>query len=612
MNATLSIVHGEAPPAQAGESVLACYERWVDKTPCAPCVVDGPCSWSYQDVDALAQRVAVALSEGVRPGDIVAVCLDRSVALVAIAVAVARLGAVYLPLGPRPGAGRLDDLLDRVRVTAVIGPPGLLGGRGRQARLEVPAEGANAAAEVTAAFLPAGTGMAGAPAGSFYAVLTSGSSGTPKAVAVGGAALANAVSFYNEVADVAPGDLLSLLVAAQFDPHISELWCGLSSGAALAVAPDEVRYDPAALLAWLRQAAVEVGHVATPVAERVLARPWPDGLRLRCMFIGGERLRERPGPEVTAKVWNVYGPAEAIIATSAVVEARPGGGAPPIGRPVPGVDVCVVGEAGEIVPRGEAGELVIGGACLSEGYIDRALTAERFRAGPQGSGLDRVYRTGDKVRMRADGVLEYLGRLDSQVKISGVRIEPAEVEAVLERDPGVSRAVVAVRAHPGGAVTLAAFIRASGGRVDVDALMAGARSYLPEQAIPGEVHVVDSFPLNANGKVDPAGLFSGIEAGAGAGEPGGGLTETERRLAEIWRELLNVDEVRSDSSFFELGGNSMDAFTIAGAIKEAFGVQIPMKSIMTLRTLGKLSSAIDASQAPAALPPPDDASVVEW
>ncbi|MFC4851889.1 non-ribosomal peptide synthetase [Actinophytocola glycyrrhizae] len=569
----------------------------MSETPDAPCVVDGQGSWSYAELDGLARRIAGVLAEGVRPGDTVTVCLDRSVTLVAIAIAVARLGAVYLPLGPRVGPGRLDDLLGRVRSPAVIGPPGLLAGRGRRARLEVPAEGANAVAEVTVAFLAAETGAVAAPAGTFYSVLTSGSSGTPKAVAVGGAALANAVSYYNETADVVPGDLLSLLVAAQFDPHISELWCGLSAGAALAVAPDEIRYDPEALMRWLRQAEVAVAHVATPVAERVLSRPWPPGLPLRCMYIGGERLRRRPSPDVTAKVCNVYGPAEAIIATGAVIEPRADGSAPPIGRPVPGVEVCVVGQDGRLVARGEAGELLIGGACLSEGYLDEELTGERFVAGPDGSGLERVYRSGDKVRMRADDVLEYLGRLDSQVKISGVRIEPAEVEAVLEKDPGVNRAVVVVREHPGGAPTLAAFLRASGNQLDVDALLAGARSHLPEQAIPGEVHLVGKFPLNANGKVDTAALFAGVEAAGSSGVPAG----IAKQLAAIWRELLDVDEVDDSSNLFELGGNSMDAFRLATVVKETFGVHIPMKSIMTLRTLGRLASAIDAEQAAADL-----------
>lgn len=605
MSSLLSIAHGKAAPA--ADDVLRSFERWVDETPQAISVVDGPRSWSYREVDALARQIAGALSEQVRPGDLVAVCLDRSVALVAIAIAVARCGAVYLPLGPRVGMGRLDGLLGRLSISTVIGPSGVLNGRGREVHLAVPTGGANAVAEVTSTFLPAGTGAV-APVGTFYSVLTSGSSGTPKVVAVGGAALANAVRFYNEAADVVPGDRLSLLVAAQFDPHISELWCGLSAGAALVIAPDEIRYDPTALMEWLGRAEVEVGHFATPVAERMLSRPWPGGLRLRCMFVGGERLRRRPRGDVTAKVYNVYGPAEAIIATGTVIEPEVDGSPPPIGPPVPGVDVCVIGLDGELVVRGAAGELVIGGACLSEGYLDEQLTRERFVTGPQGSGLQRVYRTGDKVRMRTDGVLEYLGRLDSQVKISGVRIEPAEVEAVLERHPEVSRAVVVVREHPGGASTLAAFVRASEATLDIDALLAGARSHLLEQAIPGEVHLVDTYPLNANGKVDTAALFSGIADE----QPVGELTEIEQRLGLIWQEILDVDEVHSNSNLFELGGNSIDAFKLAKIIKESFGVHISMKSIMTLRTLESLSVAIGAEQASARPSTSDSGPVIEW
>ncbi len=602
----LSVARGAGRPLPA-ESLLDRFDHWVAATPDAACVLDGPFRWSFREVDQLSREVARTLSDGAAPGDIVAVALDRCLALVSVAVAVARCGMVYLPLGPQVGAGRIGDLLDRIRITAVIGPSGTFAGRGREVPVPVAADGANAVPAVTATFLSPAPNTVPAPADSCYAVLTSGSSGTPKAVAVGATALANAVSYYNETAEVRPGDRLSLMVAAQFDPHISELWCGLSAGAGLTIAPDPVRYDPAALMAWVGTSGLEVGHFATPVAERVLTAPWPAGLRLRTMFIGGERLRRRPRPDVTAEVFNVYGPAEAIIATGAHIEPGAEDDPPPIGKPVPAVDVCVVDADGRLVARGVAGELLIGGRCLSEGYLDPELTGRRFGIGPPGSGLDRIYRTGDRVRMRADGVLDYLGRLDAQLKISGVRIEPAEVEAALERQPGVGRAVVAVRDHEGGGRTLVAFIRPVGERLDVDALLTGARSHLLEQAVPGEVHLVDSYPLNANGKVDVAALFAGIPVEAPATE----LTPTEQQLALIWQDILEVEEVHRDSNLFELGGNSIDAFRLSRAIKDRLGVQIPMKSIMTLRTLAVLAAAVEAAKV-AHQPVAAEGIVTEW
>ncbi|WP_228774156.1 amino acid adenylation domain-containing protein [Streptomyces sp. NRRL B-1677] len=617
--ADLSIAYGGTATADGWDDVLARYAHHVSASPDAPAVEDGELAWTYAELDALAGRTADALRDRVRPGDLVAVCLDRSAALVATAVAVARLGAVYLPLGPRPGERRLAAVADGLRVACLIGAPDALPeayAGAERLPLPLPAEGANARGGAVAAFPAAapGAGRPAVPGGTFYAVLTSGSTGVPKAVAVPGTALAARLRWYAARTAARPGDRHSLLVGVSFDPHVLELWAALTSGAALAVPPDDVRWDPEVLTAWWRRAGVSVAILPTPLAEIVLERPWPDLPALRHLSIGGDRLRRRPGPDVTARVDNAYGPAEAAVVATAHGLTGSGGDAPgtppPIGTPADGTVVCVTGPGGHVVPRGEPGELRIGGAGLATGYLDEALTARRFVAPPPeltGS-TGRVYRTGDRVRMRTDGVLEFLGRLDGQVKVRGARIEPAETEAAFEDDPRVLRAVVAAESTAGGDVRLIAFVRLApdAGAVPAAELLEAVRGRLPEQAVPSALRYVETFPLDANGKVDRAGLLAasassagaGADAGAaaasGAGTGAGTDTDTVRIVVELCRGLLGRPETGPGDNFLASGGDSLTAARLLTALEERFGVRLRAPQLLRQPDLRGLAALVDS------------------
>ncbi|MFJ1704684.1 amino acid adenylation domain-containing protein [Kitasatospora sp. NPDC088346] len=599
---TRSVTHGH--PAQ-DSPVTALFAEWVRRTPDAPALIDGGRSWSYAELDALADAVAATLGHRVRPGELVGVCLDHSAALVAVTLAVARLGAVHLPLGPRPGERRLQAVAEKLRLACLVGDPALLPTAHRTADhlpLTVPAEGATAAATVVAAFAPSAADAVGAPAGSHYAVLTSGSTGTPKAVAVGERSLGAMLHWYRELTGLGPGDRHSLLIGVAFDPHLMELWATLTSGAALSVAPDAVRWDAGALTDWWREAGITVGVLPTPLAEPVLDRPWPAGLVLRHLSVGGDRLRRHPSPDVTAHVHNAYGPAEATVVTSVhtMAPGSGGDGPPPIGRPVPGAVLLVTDRDGRPVPRGESGELRVGGGLLALGYLDEELTARRFVPAPQGvEGVDRVYRTGDRVLMRADGVLEFLGRLDDQVKVSGVRIEPAEVEAAFERDPRVRRAVVAVRRDASGSARLLAFVEpAADGPVTGPDLLPQVREWLPEQAVPTVVRLVDGYPLDANGKVDRAALLA-AEAAAPGGDADGG-TATERTVLALCRELLDRPELGPLDNFFDAGGNSLAAARLLVALEESCGVRLRAPQLLRQPDLRSLAALVEAGRPHAA------------
>ncbi|MER7704104.1 non-ribosomal peptide synthetase [Kitasatospora sp. NPDC097605] len=595
-----SVAHGS--PHRDG-AVLDLFTSWARRTPHAPALTDGGLTLGYAELDRLADAVAGQLAEHVRPGELVGLCLDHSAALVAATLAVARIGAVHLPLGPRPGERRLRAVAEQLRPACLIGDPALLPPAHRDGRhLPLAAPGAHG---IVAAFAdPAATGGSAvkAPRGAQYTVLTSGSTGLPKAVAVGQTALGALLTWYRELTGLGRGDRHSLLIGVAFDPHLMELWAALSSGAALVVAPDAVRWDPAALTDWWRTAGITVGVLPTPLAEPVLDRPWPADLALRHLMVGGDRLRRAPGPDVTATVHNAYGPAEATVVTT--VHTMPpgvghGAGAPPIGRPIPGAIVLVTDENGRPLPLGEAGELRIGGQGLAIGYLDAALTAERFVSAPdEVDGTDRVYRTGDRVMMRPDGVLEFLGRLDDQVKVSGVRIEPAEVEAALERDPRVRRAAVVARPAPaGGGAQLLAFVQpaADGEPVDGALLLDAVRPWLPEQAVPGVLRLVDTFPLDANGKIDRAALLKAEETAAQqGGRPAEeALTPTERTVLRLCRDLLGRTGLTLADNFLDAGGTSVTAARLLAALEEACGVRLRAPLLLRQPDLRAVARLLD-------------------
>ncbi|HEX6359949.1 non-ribosomal peptide synthetase [Actinophytocola sp.] len=554
------------------------FRDWAERTPDAPALHDGDLRWSYAELDRAADEVADALRDHVRTGDLVGVCLDHSAALVAVALAVARLGAVYLSFGTAPGEQRLRAATSDLRVRCLIGDPARWPATDQKPLpLAVPVTGAKAAPSVVAALT---ADAATAPRGTHYAVLTSGSTGDPKAVAVGAESFGALLRWYRDLVELGPGERHSFLMGAPFDAHVMEMWAVLTAGAALSVAPPDVQWDSRALTDWWRHARITAAFLPTPMAEPVLDRPWPAGLALRHLCIGGDRLRRWPAADVTARVHNAYGPAEATVVTT--VHPMPPGGAsdtgghPPIGRPIPGATVLVVGADGQPVPRGQAGELVIGGPCLALGYFDDELTARRFVSPPTGSGhLDRVYRTGDRVVMRPDGVLEFLGRLDDQVKVDGVRIEPAEVEAALEREPRIRRAVVVARTDGAGASQLVAFVQPvpDGSAPATAELRDHARRWLPAQAVPARIEVVDRFPLTPNGKVDRRALLAATDARGTAHAATDG-SPTERAVVSLCREILGLPGLGPGDNFVAVGGNSVGAARLLAALEERYDVRL--------------------------------------
>lgn len=619
---TPSVAHG---PGAEPTRVLARFEDWARNTPQAPAVIDGPRIWTYQDLDAAAALVAADLADRVRPGDLVGVCLDRSTALVVTAVALARLGAVYLPLGPRPGDRRIQAVTEDLDVACLIGDPDVLPEEhrgGQHLPLPLPTAGVNAPAVAVAAVADSVRGTRRAPEGALYAVLTSGSTGRPKAVAVAESSLSVALDWYRSETGLAPGDRQSLLIGVAFDPHLLELWAALTSGAALVPAPDDTRWDSRVLTDWWRDTALTHAVAATPTVEPLLDRPWPQDLKLRHLVVGGDRMRRRPGADVTATVHNAYGPAEATVVTTThtMRGTDPQAGdrtPPPIGTALPGVTLVVTDEEGRPVARGQEGELRVGGHCLALGYLDPELTARRFTAPAPDAELpavERLYRTGDRVRMNTDGSLDFLGRLDDQVKISGVRIEPAEVEAAFEQDPRVRTAVITVLRDSSGHARLVAHVRPTDGAEPAAGdLLDAVRSWLPEQAVPTAVRIVDGFPLDANGKVDrpalaaqaqaqaqapqsPLAAASGdpAEAAAGTGtDAAAAVTAAERLVLTTVRDLLGRPDTGLGDHFTDAGGTSVVAARLLATVERETGVRLRAPELLRSTDLRAFAALLD-------------------
>ncbi|MBP2471449.1 non-ribosomal peptide synthetase component F/acyl carrier protein [Crossiella equi] len=509
----------------------------VRDRPDAPAVREpGGAVLTYRELDALAGEVAADFGRrGLRAGDRVCLVLPRSARLVATQLAALRTGIVFTSLDPAQPPDRVHALCEAVRPRLLV--------TAEQVR-ELPG---------------------GAPAPGAYCLFTSGSTGTPAAVLVGREALHTYVEAFQDGSACAPADRAAVLGSPGFDVTVEEIWPFLAAGAQLVLAPEEVRSAPARLVSWLAAEQVTTAFVPPLLLGHVCAAG--DRLpALRLVRTGGERVTGHPPTGLPFAVRNEYGPTEATVAVT-WWELAPGGtGAPPIGRPLPHAVLRVCDAHGT---EAAEGELWISGPSLAEGYLgDPELTAARFTTTPDGT---RWYRSGDRVRVRPDGALDYLGRIDRQVQLLGKRVEPAEVEAVLERHPAVARAAVLVRTDAQGRAQGLLGVVLPHGPLDLAGLRAHTAAALPAHMVPDELRVVAELPVSPSGKVDHAALA--VEE---APEP---VADPLSEAVAIWAEVLLRDDVTEHSDLFELGGTSLHAMEIVARLHERLGVSASVRDV---------------------------------
>ncbi|HYN22009.1 MAG TPA: amino acid adenylation domain-containing protein, partial [Thermoanaerobaculia bacterium] len=436
-----------------------------------------------------------------------------------------------------------------------------------------------------------------APESLAYVIYTSGSTGRPKAVEVSHSSLANLVGWHLRAYGVTPCDRATQVASLAFDASVWEVWPYLAAGASVHAAPEEARLSMPRLLGWLAEERITLLFLPTPLAEELLelAADAPEDLALRTLLVGGDRLRRAPERLLPFRVVNHYGPAEAtVVSTWGPVETRERGRAerpPSIGRPVDNASAYVLGGAVEPMPLGASGELWIGGTGLARGYAGRPdLTAERFRPDPfAGRPGARFYRTGDLVRSLSSGDLEFVGRADRQVKVRGVRVEPAEVEAALLLCAGVRAAVVVPRQDlPGGLGLLGCVVPAAGTSLAEDALRQALSGRLPEPMVPRRFLFLESLPLTVNGKLDRR-LLAELPLGEGEDLQTAPRTPVEEVLAGLFAEVLAVERIGVENGFFELGGHSLLATRLVSRVRSAFGVELPLSELFDHPTVAELA-----------------------
>ncbi len=579
-------------PVPATGTVVDLFAARVAGQPDAVAVHHGGRSTSYRELAAMVERVAGWLHDaGVAPGQVVGVCLPRGVPLLAALLGVLRSGAAYLPLDPDHPPARLAFMLADSAATVVLTVPGA-------ARLP---DGVRTATMAEVLDAPGTPPDPPTPGDLAYLIYTSGSTGTPKAVLVEHAGLAARVSWMVDEYGLTPTDRVLQFASVSFDTHVEEIYPCLVSGGQLVLTDPRSDYLPELLATPVGQQ-LTVLDLPTPYWHE-LARlvdtgqlRIPDAVRL--VLIGADQADADAvrawRAHVPARLLNTYGPTEAtVVATAADLTAEPSDatGTPPIGRPVGGVRVHVLDSALRPVGVGLCGELYLGGTGVARGYLGRpGLTADRFVPDPfAGAAGQRLYRTGDRVRWRADGQLEFLGRLDHQVKVRGFRVELAEVEAALRQQPGVADAAVTVFDEPARRLVgylVAADGAAAGHALDTDAVRAGLAERLPEYMLPAELVVLPSLPRTAAGKPDRRALPR-PESTRRSRPPRG---EREQALAEVWCEVLRLDSVGAEDNFFELGGDSIISIQVVARAR-ARGVPITPRQMFRHQTIAELAAA---------------------
>ncbi|WP_371483895.1 amino acid adenylation domain-containing protein [Kitasatospora sp. NBC_00315] len=583
----LSLGTGPALP----EHLPTALERFTAAAAARPHAValefDGD-TLTYAELDRRSSLLGERLGE--RAGEVVAVRIEPSFEMVTALLAIWKAGAGYLPLDAAHPVERLRHMLRDSAATLLLTTeadgsleiPTLLVPRGRPAGT------------------PTGPSAAVTRDAPAYLLYTSGSTGVPKGVLVDHAALAARVHWMaGDGYRLRPEDRVVQFASIGFDTHAEELWPALGAGARCVLLPGGGRMLPD----FLRTARAEgitvldlptaYWHELVDLGDEVV---WPAALRL--VVLGGSEARaqavaawrRRHGDRV--RLVNTYGPTEAtVIATSCDLGAGDEEGRPPLGRPLPGVRAYVLDAARRLLDSGAEGELALGGAGLAQGYRGRPeLTQERFVPDPFAAPGERMYLTGDRVRRRTDGQLEFLGRTDDQVKIRGYRIEPAEIEAALTGHPAVARAAVVVAE---GSRLLAYAIARPGATTDPVALRDHLTGLLPPYMVPSGIALVDALPLTPNGKLDLAALPRIDPAAAVAREYLAPRSDAESLIADIWQEVLGIDRAGVLDDFFDLGGDSLLVTRVVARIRATVGLEVQVRDAFDSPTLAALAERVE-------------------
>jgi amino acid adenylation domain-containing protein len=583
------------------------FEAQAARGPDEIAVVHGEKAWTYAELNRRGNQIAHYLrNRGVKRGEVVGVLLERGIEMVASVLGVLKAGGAYLPLDPSYPNERLAFMLKDARVKILLTQERLVEALSlgetsivcldRDWRVVAGESAQNPVNKTNAENLA-------------YVIYTSGSSGSPKGILIPHRAVVRLICNTNYI-ELQASDRIAQASNASFDAATFEIWGALAHGARLVVISRDVVLSPARFAVEIVEQGITVLFLTTALFN-LFAREAPKSFSsIRHLLFGGEavdpgRVNEVVEQAPPERLLHVYGPTESTtFASWFLVQSVPGGATTiPIGRPISNTQTLILDKNLRPVPPGMPGELCIGGDGLALGYLNRPeLTAEKFVPNTFGraSGA-RLYKTGDRARFLPDGNIEFLGRVDHQVKLRGFRVELEEIEAVLVDHPSVGEAVVVMRADSPGDKRLVAYLAANGEAPTLtpDELREYLRHKLPEYMVPATFVMLDALPLTPNGKIDRRALPSPNGTGTILNASFLGPRNTvELQLAQIWEEVLNVRPISVTDNFFDLGGHSLLAVRLMAQVRKRFGRDLPLDTLFKAATLENLASVIRQEAAP--------------
>jgi amino acid adenylation domain-containing protein len=568
-------------------------------TPNRLAVAYGQSTVTYAELDARATALACRLSqEGAIRGSLVGLLADRSIAHIVGALGILKAGAAYLPLQPADPERRLNfELSDAGAELIVVAESCARTTGGVQARriLLLRPDGTLPRSRASR-----GHFSGAEPEDLAYVIYTSGSTGRPKAVEVTHANLRNLICWHHHAFHVTAADRASWVSSVGVDASVWELWPYLAAGASVHIAEDTVAKDAEALRDWLIAERITISFAPTPLAERLMELKWPSKTELRILLTGGDTLHSYPAPNLPFQVVNNYGPTECtVVATSApLTTSRHGTGLPPIGKPISNTRIFILDRQMKPVGSSEEGEIWIGGAGVARGYRHRPeMTAESFRPNPlAGEPGERVYRTGDRGRWLPDGQIAFLGRTDKQIKIRGFRVEPGEIEFLLDQHPAVEQSSVNLWEPVPGEKRLIAHVvlKKDARRPSSQELQAFLGEHLPEYSVPVGFVGIRKLPLLESGKIDRSALRPpGPQNRLSEDSFARAETILERKVEEIASSLLGGETVSVEDNFFMRGGHSLLATQLIARVRDVFGVDISLRFLFEFPTVRAIAAEIE-------------------
>ena len=577
-------------------SVTQMFKQVAARQPQSLALACAPSFLSYEQLDLRSSQIAACLqATGVTTETLVAVVMDRSIDLIVSLLAVLKAGGAYLPIDVTYPEQRISYMLEDSQAKVVLTHSRVADKLPQQQRARVLC--IDRQWDEIAACGALAEPVTVDEQNLCYVIYTSGSTGKPKGVAVTHGGLVNLVMWHQSQCAISPHVRATQVAGVSFDASVLEIWPYLCAGASLHIPTEEVKSDPEKMVNWLRQQGITLGFLPTPLAEAVLAEPGVERLMLKAMLTGGDRLRKVANNGLGFKLLNYYGPTEATVVTSSG-EVECGGeceAAPSIGEPIANTKTYILDRWMKIVPAFVAGEIYVGGEGLARGYLRRAeMTAERFVPDPYSEGVGaRLYRTGDLGRWLRNGEIEFIGRIDDQVKVRGYRIELGEIEELLKEYAAVKNAVVVVNDSGAGQQRLIGYVELREGEAwRPEQVREYLKERLPDYMVPAVILKVEEIAVTRNGKVDRSALphpddFAPTEASETPSTP------VEEILANIWSEVLGRESIGKNESFFEIGGHSLLATQIASRLRDAFSIELSLKSIFESPRLADLAASIE-------------------